>query len=83
MTVFRKMLETALEYYQGGAGKTRKEVISYMESVKKTLTINEKEYFDEKAGAFINDGYNREEADAEALDMVIKMRPNQGATEGT
>jgi len=75
--MFNELLKIALEYYPGNAEKARQEVLDCMADMKKTLSEAEREFFAEKSGAFINDGYSAEEADAATLDMVIKKRPSR------
>ena len=78
-TVFSEMLEEALKYHGGSMKKARQEISEFMDGVKEALSEAEREFFIEKSGAFICDGYSVEEADAEALDMAIKTRPSQSA----
>lgn len=73
-------MEAALEHCRGNALRAKAEALAFLASAIKALSEDEKEFFSEKSGAFINDGYSVEEADAEALDMAIKMRPSQGVT---
>jgi len=79
MTVYRELLEIAIEHHGGDAMKARADVKECMDKTKETLTDAEREFFYEKSGAFLGDGYNTEEADAEALDMIIKKRPDRSA----
>ena len=80
--VFRELLEIAMQYHNGDTEKARGEVLGFMEDVKGTLSEAERELFSERSGMFIADGYNEQEADAAALDMIIKQRPRDSAIGG-
>ena len=74
-TIFDELMKIALEYYLSDIEKSRREVLGYIDSIKKTLTDDEEEYFVEKSRIFINDGFSVDEATAAALDLVIRKRP--------
>jgi len=75
MNVYRELLEIAIEHYGGDAMKARADVKECMDKTKENLSDAEREFFIEKSGAFLSDGYNEQEADAEALDLILRSRP--------
>lgn len=80
-TAWGDCLDMAKEYHRrhgltgdAAGAAAYKDVMDYLESVKTTFTAAELETWAEKSGAFIAEGYSREEADAAAADLVLSTR---------
>jgi len=72
-----ELTEIALKFHKGNAEKAEQEVSDFINKIKSSLSENEREYFHEKSGMFISDGYSVDEADVAALDMIYRNRPLQ------